>query len=112
MVITGQDDLARSTEEFEGSLGEQIRALRIAAGLDQAALASAAGVSVGAVRNLEQGNGSTLRTLIRAVRVLDREDWLDGLAPRVSVSPLDVLRNRRTPRQRVFKERSAGTAAE
>ena len=112
MAITGAELSGRSTEDFEIALGEQVRALRIAAGLDQATLASEAGISLGAVRNLEQGNGSTLRTIIRAVRVLDREDWLDGLAPRVSVSPLDVLRNRRTPRQRVFKERSTGTATE
>jgi transcriptional regulator with XRE-family HTH domain len=112
MSITGGQLFDRSTEEFEISFGEQIRALRINSGLDQSALASLAGISLGAVKNLEQGKGSTLRTVIRAVRALDREDWLDGLAPRVSVSPLDVLRNRRAPRQRVFKQRSSGADAE
>ena len=112
MVIRDGELLDRTTEDFEGSLGEQIRSLRIAAGFDQSTLASEAGLSLGAVRNLEQGNGSTLRTIIRAVRALDRAEWLDGLAPRVSVSPLDVLRNRRTPRQRVFKERSSNAGAE
>ena len=96
----------RSSEDFERLLGEQVRSLRIAAGLDQAELASLAGLSLGTVKNLEQGKGSTLRSIIRAVRALGHEEWLDGLAPRVSVSPLDMLRNRREPRQRVFKERS------
>ena len=105
MAIRGSELVDRSTEDFEHSLGEQVRALRIAAGHDQATLASLAGLSVGAVKNLEQGNGSTLRTIIRAVRALGNEDWLDSLAPRVSVSPLDVLRKQREPRQRVFKER-------
>lgn len=106
MTFMSDQSVERSTEDFEKSLGAQIRALRIAAGHDQATLASLSGLSLGAVKNLEQGNGSTSRTIIRAVRALGREDWLDGLAPPVSVSPLDVLRHRREPRQRVFKERT------
>lgn len=106
MAIADRELLASSTEDFEVSLGAQVRALRIAAGLDQATLASQAGLSLGAVKNLEQGNGSTLRTIIRAVRALGHGDWLDTLAPRVTVSPIDVLRNRREPRQRVYRERA------
>ena len=106
MAIAGEELSGRSTEDFEHSLGEQVRALRIAAGLDQATLASEAGLSLGAVKNLEQGNGSTLRTLVRALRALGQEGWLDNLAPQVSVSPLDVLRHRREPRRRVYKGRA------
>jgi len=106
MAIRGGQPVEQSTEDFERSLGEQVRALRIAAGHDQATLASLAGLSLGAVKNLEQGNGSTLRTIIRAVRALGKEEWLNSLAPRISVSPLDVLRNRREPRQRVYRERA------
>ena len=106
MAIRANELITRSTEDFEHSVGEQVRALRIAAGHDQAALASLAGLSIGAVKNLEQGKGSTLRTMIRALRVLGREEWLDGLAPQVTVSPLDVFRNRREPRRRVHTERS------
>lgn len=94
-----------STAEIEERVGEQARALRIAAGLDQAQLARLAGVSVGSVKNLEQGKGSTLRTVVRVVRALGREDWLASLAPRVGVSPIDVLRARSEPRKRVYRAR-------
>ena len=94
-----------STAEIEAQLGEQVRALRIAAGLDQAQLASRAGLSIGSVKNLEQGNGSSLRSVVRVVRALDRDDWLTALAPRVGVSPIDVLRSRRAPRKRVYRQR-------
>ena len=97
-----------ATDEWESRIGDQFRALRLAAGKDQLALADAAGVSVGAIRNLERGAGSTLRTLVRVARVLGREDWLSAVAPNPSVSPIDVLRNTRAPRVRVYRPRGSG----
>jgi transcriptional regulator with XRE-family HTH domain len=95
-----------SSDEWELSLGSQVRSLRISHGLDQRQLAELAGASLGSVKNLEQGRGSTLKTVVRVARALDREDWLAGFAPRVSVSPIDVLRSsRREPRQRVYRPR-------
>ena len=95
-----------STEEWEERLGSQFRSMRIAAGLDQAALAELADVSVGAIRNLERGNGSTLKTLVRATRALKREDWLLSLSPVITVSPLDLVRSGRSARTRVYRPRS------
>ena len=95
-----------SNDEWEAALGEQVRALRIARGLDQRQLAERAGASLGAVTGLEQGRGSTVKTVIRVARALDREDWLASLAPRATVSPIEVLRSsRRQPRQRVYRQR-------
>jgi transcriptional regulator with XRE-family HTH domain len=94
-----------STAEWEATVGEQLRALRIAANLDQAGLADLAGVSLGAVKAAEQGKGSTLRTLVRLTRALGREDWLESLAPQPTISPIDVLRSRREPRKRVYRSR-------
>ena len=96
-----------STEEWEVRLGNQFRAMRIAAGFDQASLAELADVSIGAIRNLERGNGSTLKTLVRVVRALGREDWLESLSPVVTVSPLDLVRTGRRSRTRVYRPRSA-----
>jgi transcriptional regulator with XRE-family HTH domain len=93
--------------EWENALGEQARLARIRARLDQEALARNANISVGAVKNLEGGKGSSLKTLIAVVRVLGRTDWLEGLAPRITVSPLAMVKQsgRATPigRQRVRK---------
>ena len=95
------------TVEWEQALGEQFRTLRLGRGLDQSELAGLAGVSLGSVRGLEQGTGSSLKTIVRVARALDREDWLRGLAPRPTVSPLDVLRSARTtPRRRVYRPRA------
>lgn len=104
MTINGS--LFSSTDEWEATIGEQFRTLRLARNLDQSQLADLAGVSVGSVKGLEQGRGSTLKTIVRLARALDREDWLRSLAPRATVSPIDILRSSRTePRRRVYRAR-------
>jgi transcriptional regulator with XRE-family HTH domain len=93
-----------SVKDWEGLVGAQIRAARISADLDQVALAALADVSLGAVKNLEAGKGSSLRTVVRVVRALGRTDWLEALAPAVTISPLAMLDSTRPaarPRQRV-----------
>ena len=95
-------------EELEQRLGEQLRALRIRAELDQVQLAALAGVGLSAVKSLENGKGSTLKTLVRVVRALGCTSWLDALAPQVSVSPLQLMRASAAaeqPRQRVSRSR-------
>jgi transcriptional regulator with XRE-family HTH domain len=89
------------TDELEQRLGERLRALRIQRDLTQAELAEAANVSLGALKRLERGMGSTTTTLVSVLRALDQERWLDALGPPPSrFNPLDVLeaRNRRAAR--------------
>lgn len=95
----------RSTDEWEEELGSQIRRARIDASLRQDELADRAGVSVGAVRSLERGGGSSLKTLIRVTRALGRDDWLEAFAPAPGVEPLEMLRGLRRPRQKVYRAR-------
>jgi len=95
--------VTNSVADWELRLGSQVRALRIAAGLEQAALAEASNASLSAVQALEAGRGSSLKTLIRVVRALGREDWLDALDP-VGEGPspmalLEAERGRRTPQR-------------
>ena len=101
-MVVQRDNL--TIEEWEAVIGEQVRAARIASGLDQASLASAAAdLSVGALANLERGNGSSLKTVVAVARALGRTDWLQALAPPVSVSPLQLLRSKKSSPQRVRK---------
>jgi transcriptional regulator with XRE-family HTH domain len=79
-------------EEWEQRLGRQVRVARVAARLDQATLARLANVSVTALANLERGKGSSLKTLVATVRALGRTDWLESLAPPITVSPMQLLR--------------------
>lgn len=101
------DILHRSSGDYEKLIGEQFRRLRIIAELDQIELAGAANVSVGAIKNLESGKGSSLKTLIVVARILNQEKWLESLYPLTSVSPIQVLRDQKLnkPRQRVYKPR-------
>ena len=55
-----------------------------------------------AVKNLESGRGASVRSLLHVLRALDREDWIQALAPQVSISPLQVLK-RRPVRQRATR---------
>jgi transcriptional regulator with XRE-family HTH domain len=100
-----------TSEEWERTVGEQIRATRIANNLDQAALSELANVSIGALSNLERGRGSSLTTVVAVVRALGRTDWLESLAPNVTVSPLQMLRSKqKSPAVRARVRRSAPPA--
>ena len=56
-------------------LGHDLRALRLARNITQAALATRAGVSVHSLKNLERGV-ATVRTLVLVLGALQRDDWL------------------------------------
>lgn len=95
------------TGQWEARLGEQVRRVRLEQGHDQQSLARLADVGLSSVKNLENGRGSTLRTLVRVLRALDAADWLDTLDPEPTVSPVELLRGQGdTPRRRVYRPRS------
>jgi len=82
-----------STEEWEAQIGQDVRRLRHGARLTQADLATLANISLSAVRSLEGGNGSSLSTVVRVARALDRTEWLTSFAPPApTVSPMAALR--------------------
>ncbi len=95
---------ARTTQEVEQKLGQQIRSLRLRKNLNQERLAEQAGVALSALKNLESGKGAALKTLIKALKALERLEWLDTLAPAVSISPLQMLHSK-PPRQRASHKR-------
>ncbi|HDR9140975.1 helix-turn-helix domain-containing protein [Burkholderia vietnamiensis] len=95
----------KTVEEWEAALGESLRALRIHRNLDQTSVAARSGISVRALRNLESGSGSSLCTLIRVIRTLGRESWLELIAPVPTINPLMLTRNA-SPRQRASKPRT------
>ena len=84
-----------TTEQWEAHLGAQLRRARLERDLTQAQLADRANIALSAVKNLESGKGSTLRSLVRTVRALDLEDWLDRLNPDPGISPMALLRAQR-----------------
>ncbi len=92
--------------ELEAALGLRLKALRLDRNIDQKTLAERAGISVRALRNLEGGQGSTLRTLTSVLRALGRADWLKTIAPVATINPL-MLDRHAEPRQRAARPRVA-----
>jgi transcriptional regulator with XRE-family HTH domain len=97
-----------TTEELEAQLGQQIRALRLRRNVNQQALAEQSGVALSALKNVESGKGATLKTLLKVLRALDRLDWIGSLSPTVSISPLQLLKQK-APRQRASSRRTPAT---
>lgn len=83
---------SNTVAEMEVAIGDSIRALRLQQNLDQKTLAARAGISVGALKAIESGSGSRLRTLVAVMRVLGREDWFSTIAPIATIDPLTMPR--------------------
>lgn len=96
----------QTLKEMEAELGARLKDYRVNfRRLDQVTVAERSGISVRALRNLETGNGSSLRTLIAVLRTLGRETWLETIAPAATINPL-MLTRQAQPRQRASKPRS------
>ncbi len=95
---------AKTAEEMEVEFGQQLRALRLRRNVDQRQLAEQAGVALNAVKNLENGRGATVSSLVKVLRSLGRTDWLATLAPMVDISPMQMLKAKQ-PRQRASKSK-------
>lgn len=72
-------------------LGERIRELRLRENIAQTVLAARSGVSLKAVKNLENGTGATVTSLLRVLRTLGRTEWIETLGPKVGISPMQML---------------------
>lgn len=93
-------------EELEKLLGEDIKDLRLQKNIDRKTLCTRAGISENALRNLENGKGTTLKTFIRILKALERTSWLDNIAPQTSINPLHLVREKEQ-RQRARRKKHA-----
>lgn len=76
-------------DQSDAELGELLRgAARLRQNISQERPSDHAGVALGSVRNLENGQGATVATLVGIVRALRLDGWLSGLQPVVSISPI------------------------
>lgn len=66
-------------DEILQALGQRLRAQRLAQDLPQSELAAMAGLSLGALRKLENSGQSSLETFVRAVQALGLADELETL---------------------------------
>ncbi|HEX7134596.1 MAG TPA: helix-turn-helix transcriptional regulator [Iamia sp.] len=109
--LTMNDDRWMSVDQMEERLGRNIRATRLAQDLSQSELADRANVSLGAVKSLEKGRGSTITTFVKVMRALGQQSWIDTVRPPSrAFNPLDLLAAQERPprpseRQRVSRAR-------
>jgi transcriptional regulator with XRE-family HTH domain len=94
-------EVASTSHELEQRLGVRLRELRLLKNIDQRSLATRAGVSLNALKHLESGKGARVNSLVKILRALDRADWLETLAPSVSISPMQMLKQGRREPKRV-----------
>lgn len=93
-----------TTSEIEVELGASIKRLRLMRNMERETLSSMAGVSVSAIKNLENGAGSNTSTLVKVVRALGKEDWLRLLAPAVTIDPIHMVTSKHI-RQRASRKK-------
>jgi DNA-binding XRE family transcriptional regulator len=62
--------------------------------MEQKTLAMQGGVSLNAIKNIENGKGATTKTMLRVLRVFGKEDWISMLAPVATINPLFMVKNK------------------
>ncbi|KQM79980.1 DNA-binding protein [Xylophilus sp. Leaf220] len=95
-----------TADEVLQTVGDRLRVHRLAQAMSQQELASTAGLSQGAVRQLERNGQSSLDTLVRVVQALGLVGELDDLfvPRRQSIAQMDQAEaaglRQRAPRQK------------
>jgi len=81
MVIGSKDDILRR-------IGQSLREHRLRQNVPQSVLAERSGLSLTAVKRLENGLGATLGSFVRVCRTLNLDGWIAEIEPKDTVSPL------------------------
>ena len=99
---------SNSIDQMLSEVGDSIRKLRLQYNLSQGVVAERSGISFGAYRNLESGQGASLRSFLAVCRTLGKTDWMRTLPPPM-ISPMEILRRENRPaRQRATAIRKKG----
>ena len=89
----------KTPKELQEQLGAGLRMLRLHKNLTQRELAEKGGVAVRSLTSLENGRGSSVETLVRALKALEATDVIEHVAPKSTVSPMALLRTQTPPRR-------------
>jgi hypothetical protein len=61
---------------------------------------------VSAIKRLEGGHGSAVRTVVKVLTALGQQNWICTLSPASQISPMAILlATRKESRQRVYRPR-------
>jgi len=81
MTLGSKDDILRR-------IGLSLKEHRLRQNLPQSVLAERSGLSLTAVKRLENGAGATLGSFVQVCRTLNLDNWIAEIEPRDEVSPL------------------------
>lgn len=94
---------SKTPQELAIIIGEHLRRSRVLRRLTHAEVAARTGVSKRSIGALEGGRGSSVDTFVRVLKVLDKLEAINVLAPIPSVDPLSLLKGGKPKYQRVRK---------
>ena len=77
-----------SKETILKRIGEALKAHRLRQNIPQNVLAERSGISLTAVKRLENGDGATLGSFVLVCRTLGLDRWISEMEPRDEISPL------------------------
>lgn len=90
-------------DELLKDIGSMLKRARLYRNLSQKVVAERSGISQSALKNLECGNGATLRTFVQVCRTLGKDEWILTLGPADAVSIKDYAKRHGMPRLRASR---------
>jgi transcriptional regulator with XRE-family HTH domain len=99
-----------SNSQVEQELGKRLRNRRLDMNLSQEEVSERSGLARRTITAIENGEGSTLGTLIALLRALDALDTLEGVLPDHGPSPMAMITLRDEPRKYASKPRKTPPA--
>jgi len=94
-----------TNSQIETELGKRLKRFRLESNLSQTEVATRSGLSRRTITAIENGEGSTLGTLVSLLRALQALDALDNFLPDHGVSPMAMMRLREEPVKYASKPR-------
>lgn len=94
-----------SIQEILTDIGTMMRRERLQQNLSQRTVADRSGLSLTAVKHLEEGSGVSLASFVSICRTLGKDEWILTLGPSQEVSILDVAKRGNKPRLRAAKSK-------
>jgi putative transcriptional regulator len=99
--MTNQIDFSIATsEQIEDFLCRQLKNIRLTRNFTQAQLAKEAGVAVGTIRRMEDGQSVSLNTFIRILIGLGFQQNLSSLLPDPAIRPIERVNSGGSERKR------------
>lgn len=98
--------------QIEQELGHRLKQRRLELNLSQAEVAEKSGLGRRTITAIENGEGSTLSTLIALLRALQALHYLEQFLPDPGPSPLMLAKLQEAPRKYASKPRKAKPTTE